>query len=813
MKYSLDSIFFVHFIMKKIYLFPLALFLCLILVSAIKPGTFSTDSVSQDVVTIKSRFYAYYLTDTRSSAAKYLTNQDTSGMWSDINYADTNRTGWTPLTHLQRLNAMSVAYKTPADASYLSSKMLAGIIKGLNYWYVRKPVSLNWYQNQIAQQRELMAISILLENELKGPVLDTAIAYFLDPTQVAASVTTGDNLFSFASEQLVRGALKNNDSDIVKASQYFQNEIRISNSDGSIQPDYSFHQHGNQLYNGGYGLEFLKTGALYASILLSTKYEFLQAKITMLSDFLLTGTRLMVRGKLLDYGAIERGMTRKGGSTTATGLQDVCTKLATFIPANATLYNDFSAHIGGTGKSYGYIGNKHFWSSDFQTHQRAGYYTSVKMVSSRTKGTEVVNYENLKGYWLPFGSTFIHQTGGEYLDIFPAWDWARIPGVTCPHSAVIPALPSTQNQTTTFVGGASDGTYGAAAMALNKLSTTGYKGYFYFDEEFVALGAGITSTHADTINTTLNQSLLNGIVVSDGNTLAKGVYTVAGASWVYHNGMGYVFPGKPELHLSAITQKGTWKSINDQYTADTVSTDVFSLWFNHGYKPVNSTYKYIVLPYATQARVQAYSNAIPVRILSNTVNVQAVTQDTLKVTEAIFYSADSVTIRSGYVLAVDKPCVVVMREFTDSTTLAVSDPTALGLTVNVVIRINNVPKIVPFVLPSGYDGGKSMLKTIYGKTTKVQNGLNEQFGYMLEQNYPNPFNPTTRIMYSIKNRGMVNMTIFNTVGKEVCTLLNEIKNPGDFSLQFNGSGLPSGMYFYRLRANNFISTKKMILIK
>jgi chondroitin AC lyase len=799
--------------MKKLQSFQLSLFFLIIFTSVIKPGTAPEDTISQDIVTIKSRFYAYYLTDTRSSAAKYLTNQDTSGMWPDINYADTNRTGWTPLTHLQRLNAMSVAYKTSADASYLSSSMLKGIIKGLQYWYVRKPVSLNWYQNQIAQQRELMAISILLENELKGPVLDTAISYFLDPTQVAASVTTGDNLFSFASEQLVRGALKSNDSDIVKASQYFQNEIRMSNSDGSIQADYSFHQHGAQLYNGGYGSEFLQTGVLYASILLSTKYAFADAKVTLLSDFLLNGTRLMVRGKLIDYGAIERGLTRKGGSTTATALEDACTKFTTFIPANAALYNDFSSHIKGTGKSYGYIGNKHFWSSDFQTHQRSGYYTSVKMVSSRTKGTELVNYENLKGYWLPFGSTFIHQTGSEYLDIFPMWDWARIPGVTCPHSAVIPSLPSTQNQTTTFVGGASDGMYGAAAMALNKLSTTGYKGYFYFDEEFVALGAGITSTNTDTINTTVNQCLMSGNVIADGSVKPGAVYTMPGTSWVFHNGVGYIFPDKPEVHLSAVTQYGTWKSINAQYTADTVSASVFLLWLNHGYKPVNASYSYIVLPATSQARVTSYALKPSVRIISNTVRVQAVIHDSLKVTEIIFYTADSVIIRSGYMVKVDKPCVVVLKEYPDSTTVALSDPTAVGMTVNYILSINGVQKALQFILPSGTDGGKSILKTIITSPNDIKSNLKNDLEFRLEQNYPNPFNPSTIIRYQIPKEGRVNVFVYSILGKEVMRLVDEVKSPGSYSTVFNGSGLASGMYFYRIIANDFTATKKLMLIK
>ncbi len=799
--------------MNKINKFEFLFLLVLLTVPTLYARTVSPDSVSADIVTIKSRLNTEYLKSTRSSAATYLANQDTSGMWKDVNYADTNRTNWTPITHLTRINAMSVAYKTPADASYLSANMLNGIKKGLLYWYSRKPVSLNWYQNQIAQQRQLMPIMIMLENDLKGAILDTGIAYLLDPTQVAASVTTGDNLFSFATEQLVRGSLRNNDSDVVKASNYFQNEIRISNVDGSIQADFSFHQHGAQLYNGGYGLEFLGTGTYFAAILLNTKYGFAASKITMLSDFLLNGTRLMIRGKLLDYGAIERGITRKGGSANATGVQDECTRLATFIPSNAALYNDLYSHTAGTGKTYSYIGNKHFWCSDFMTHQRAGYYTSVKMVSSRTKGTEVVNYENLKGYWLPFGSTFICKTGTEYLDIFPVWDWARIPGVTGPHSSVIPGLPSTQNQPNTFVGGASDGMYGAAALSFNKLSTTGNKGYFYFDEEFVALGAGITSTHADTINTTINQCLLTGNTIVDGVTTSAGIYSLSSASWILHNNVGYVFPDKPKTNLSITTQKGTWKSINDQYTADTISLGVFQLYLNHGYKPINASYQYIVLPVTTQSRVQAYALSPAVRILSNKTSVQAVRHDSLKVTEAIFYAADSVTINSGYVISADKPCVAVINESGDSLKIALSDPSVTNTLINITLRVDGVKAVIPFTLPTGFYGGSSVIKTIKTILTEIPKNKYLPLQFELAQNYPNPFNPSTIINYTVPVENRVSLMVYDILGKEVRSLVSQVQKAGSYSVRFDGTGLPSGLYFYQLKSGDFLKTNEMILIK
>jgi hypothetical protein len=88
------------------------------------------------------------------------------------------------------------------------------------------------------------------------------------------------------------------------------------------------------------------------------------------------------------------------------------------------------------------------------------------------------------------------------------------------------------------------------------------------------------------------------------------------------------------------------------------------------------------------------------------------------------------------------------------------------------------------------------------------------------QNYPNPFNPSTKIKFSIpaaeKNFSSpgqeVSIKVFNVLGKEIVTLLNGKKAPGNYELIFNAAGLPSGVYFYRLAAGNYMATKKMILL-
>jgi len=85
--------------------------------------------------------------------------------------------------------------------------------------------------------------------------------------------------------------------------------------------------------------------------------------------------------------------------------------------------------------------------------------------------------------------------------------------------------------------------------------------------------------------------------------------------------------------------------------------------------------------------------------------------------------------------------------------------------------------------------------------------------YLLEQNYPNPFNPVTTISYQLPKSGSVTLKIYDILGKEVMTLVNEQKEMGRYTVQFDASPLASGMYVYQLRANDYTSTKKMLLLK
>jgi hypothetical protein len=101
----------------------------------------------------------------------------------------------------------------------------------------------------------------------------------------------------------------------------------------------------------------------------------------------------------------------------------------------------------------------------------------------------------------------------------------------------------------------------------------------------------------------------------------------------------------------------------------------------------------------------------------------------------------------------------------------------------------------------------------FGQSTNIDDNSITPLEFTLEQNYPNPFNPSTVIRFSIPQNDNVMLRVFDLLGKEVVTLINEFKLRGVYEYEFNVSDLASGIYFYKLQSGDFVKTKKMIITK
>jgi hypothetical protein len=111
-------------------------------------------------------------------------------------------------------------------------------------------------------------------------------------------------------------------------------------------------------------------------------------------------------------------------------------------------------------------------------------------------------------------------------------------------------------------------------------------------------------------------------------------------------------------------------------------------------------------------------------------------------------------------------------------------------------------------------GSRKAILTFKRTATSVEADMADKAtDFTLKQNYPNPFNPVTNFQFSIVNSQFTTLKVCDVLGREVVTLVNDVKQPGTYTVQWDASEVASGIYFYRLKAGSFIETKKLLLLR
>lgn len=369
-------------------------------------------------------------------------------------------------------------------------------------------------------------------------------------------------------------------------------------------------------------------------------------------------------------------------------------------------------------------GNKHFWKSDMTIHHRKDFYVSVKMCSARVGGGESCNEENVLGYHLGDGATYFYQSGKEYTNIFPLWDWKLIPGTTTYHDeAPLPVLPcSGYTIKSNFVGGVDDNTNGVATMDYIRDGVFAQKSWFFLNNTIVCLGAGIHASAERTVTTAVNQSLLNGkVMVREGDKISeagKGKQNLQHVSWVVHDNWGYYFPDQNNVMLSAQTQTGDWNRLMRSQRSKEVKKDVFTLWIDHGKNPQDATYAYYVFPAADPQHIDSRARVIKIQ---NNQNIQVAEDVEHLISGFVFVKEGAVTSETFGKLSVDIPAVLLLSKKGSQIDLSIADPTHQQKTARVILpgnRKSNTQKGVfdpnknetsfLIALPEGLDAGKGV---------------------------------------------------------------------------------------------------------
>ncbi len=653
--------------------FPILTFLAGTAFSTVSTAADNTATAGEltDLEIIKERFIENMTASIPSDERieTLINSLQEKGGWPGIDYDDVSRTGFAHGGHLRNMRDLSRAFNHPDSAFYQDPEARDAVLSALDFWIRHDFIAENWWWNEMGTPDFLVDSLLLMEAELTETQRSEGSRIVSRASLDGFGARPGGDLIKIAGTIGKRALLENDVELFRKAVSTMADEVRIGTGRG-LQPDLSLHHRTDRVTSTlTYGYGYASSFAGYAAKLKGTRFAFPEEALELLIDFYLDGIhKSMAHGRYREPSQLNRGITR--GNPHRPTRATVPETLAAVSGYRKEELEELVAVRRGD-KQPAFTFNKFFWSSEYLSHQRPEYFASVRMYSSRNHSVEQpYNEEGLRNHHLADGSSFILRTGREYADIFPVYDWRKIPGTTVVQKPDFPS-PSeiAQAGLTDFVGGVSDGTYGAAAFDFESPldSLKARKAWFFFDDEYVCLGAGIESDDDHPVATTLNQAVLRDqtTVHAGGETFQpdRGEHSLSDTAWIWHDGIAYIFPAATEARLRQGAARGNRRDINRQSWVrdEEVERDVFALWLDHGKSPRGAGYEYIVVPGIQAGEVAEYRAGSSVSIVANTPALQAVSHQVLGLSQIIFYEAGEVEAAPGLRVAVDRPGMVMIH--------------------------------------------------------------------------------------------------------------------------------------------------------
>lgn len=615
---------------------------------------------------------------------KLLQDIKPDGTWSNINYQDVSRTGFQHSQHLENMLALSRAYKKPDSKFYLKPEVKKAFSAALNYWLDHDFICENWWWNEMGTPNLMINTLLVMDTDLTERQRQEGARIANRANLEASGARPGGDLIQIAGMLGKQALFARNEALLQRVVNVMADEIKVTTGRG-LKPDLSFHHRtDNVISTLAYGTGYANSFAYWAVKISATKFSLPETAAKLLIDYYLDGiTQSKVHGRYPDPGAENRGITRKEAlNPSSPALAQNLLQISNY--RQAELEKIIKIQEGKIKPDLSKT--RYFWHSHYFTHQRPDYFVSVRMHSARANNMEEPhNDEGIKNHHYGDGANFISRTGREYVDIFPVWDWQKIPGTTVVQK---PAMPHwrelAKKGLTDFAGGVTDGQHGAAAFDFASVHDPlkARKAWFFFNDAYVSLGAGITSEAAYPVATTLNQCLASSPVIIKQNnrqlTLPQGERTLESVAWVAHDSVAYIFPAPTAVHLKNAIQTGNWRQINHQAwaTEEEVKKEVFTLWLDHGLKPRAANYAYIVVPAIASAAIDQFSKNSGIRILANTPELQAVNHQKSNQSQLVFYQPGKIKVTKNLTVTAGNPCMVMLK--TDGKNiqqLVVSDPT------------------------------------------------------------------------------------------------------------------------------------------
>lgn len=636
----------------------------------------------------------------------YLSSFTDAGTWTDINYEDKKRSGWEPKLHAERILELVKLYNSNQTPYYHSAKVEAVIHRALDYWFNAKPVCLNWWYNQIGIPKTLGTAFILFEEKLTPAEKQQAIMVM----ENSKFGMTGQNKVWLAGNVMMR-ALLQNDYELVKSARdTIASEIVTGGIEG-IKDDWCFHQHGAQQQFGNYGLSFVSGMSFFSGLFSGTSLAFDDKQLNILSTLIDKGYRWVIWKGMMDVNALGRQLFHHAQVHKALSLAFAASELGggeseeCKAVAASMLRDNYPPPA-----MNALTGHKHFWQSDYTIHRSPAWMASIKMASDRIVGVEMMNGDNMKGYYMADGATYIYKDGKEYLDIFPLWDWRKLPGVTAfEDDAPMPLIKNYRPRNAgTFVGAVSDEQKGMTAMELNRAGIKAHKAWICTDDFVLCLGAGIQADSNLVVTTSVEQCHKKGELLHWKKGQWKPVEarqaTSAGEQRFFHDNTGYIVWGNQnEVVAETANREGSWYDVMQMYSPEKVTGEVTGIYLKHGVAPKQGTYQYLILPEKEQNDVAAF-NLSDIQVLRNDVTAQAVYTGKDETCWVTAYQPVKLTVNSDMKLNILTPGIyMICKKAVGQYQIHYADPTQQ----RDIAELELNQKSVRISLPAGSEKGKT----------------------------------------------------------------------------------------------------------
>lgn len=615
-------------------------------------------SYSSTLDSLRNVVRATYLVNTKHAEETKLTDINTKncirslradGSWADIDYSDQSRSLWQLEKHLDRISAIAVyAYYCKGKEQ---KRAYDAAVKALRYWFSGHFVNSNWWYQKIGIPRRILAIAYQLEDSIPQDLYPLVVETLNvidsddyparpggDRIQIISNHAKAllwqhdevrtPHLFAKIEAEAQFGSMEETMYDAA-GGQEVRNEHRPAGR--GFQSDMTFHHRGDRVdCTITYGMEVPEFYTSWAVMLRDTPWRFSTEHTRFIIDYYLDAVRWhLVNDKFVEPSAFNRELARPGKGEF--NRKAITQRLISICDGYR---EDELRSMTVTGNHP--VGCHYFWQSDYFVFKCSTYQSAVRMHSCRNANQEYPhNLEGIKNHFRGDGACHLTVSGREYDQIWPVFNFSMIPGTTSPLLTKMPPINEVQMRKSPiiFSGGITDGQLGACAMDFcsyrNDLKAR--KSWFFFNEGYVCIGTGISSSLPDTIITTIEQSILP----------RHGRYTQ-----ILNN---------PLIETEGMRQ-GSWENVtlDSEYTTAKLSLPIYSLAINHGVHPENACYAYAVSPLSTP------EEAIWYKMVAQTDTVHAVTSADETVGFCVFFDPGSIEIM-GHCINVEEPCILMLR--------------------------------------------------------------------------------------------------------------------------------------------------------